>query len=209
VELVEQADRIGGQLHAWSAASVFQTEVANMVTYYGYELERLGVDVRLGTDATALDLSAYDNVLLATGTLSADSPDGAIDAVAMLSARAVPDADEITVFGASETAMFAALWLAEQGKHVTLLSPADDVGVDTNDMERGHLAELLAAKDVKTSTGAKPPTTGAVVWAGERVASDVLAERVDGERVQAVGTRFRGGRMFEATQHGFWTAARI
>ena len=42
--------------------------------------------------------------------------------------------------------MFAALWLAEQGKQVTLLSPADDLGVDTNDPERGHLAELLAAE---------------------------------------------------------------
>jgi dimethylglycine catabolism A len=209
VELVEQADRIGGQLHAWSAARVFQTEVDNMVTFYRHELERLGVDVRLGTEATALDLSAYDNVLLATGTRPADSPDGAIDAVAMLNERAVPDADEITVFGASETAMFAALWLAEQGKRVALLSPAEDVGVDTNDMERGHLAELLAGQGAQIRTGEQPPTAGTVVWAGQRLASDVLADRVDGERVQEVGTRFRGGRMFEATQHGFWTAARI
>ena len=63
----------------------------------------------------------------------------------MLSARTAPEAGEVTVFGDSETAMFAALWLAEQGKQVTLLSPADDLGVDTNDPERGHLAELLAA----------------------------------------------------------------
>jgi hypothetical protein len=53
--------------------------------------------------------------------------------------------------------MFAALWLAEQGKRVTLLLPADDLGVDTNDMQRGHLAELLAAQDVKTSTGRSRP----------------------------------------------------
>jgi dimethylglycine catabolism A len=127
----------------------------------------------------------------------------------MLSERAVPEADEITVFGDTETAMFAALWLAEQGKQVTLLSPTDDVGVDTNDMQRGYLAELLAAQGVTTSTGAKPPTTGTVVWAGERVKSDVLADQVDEDRVLEVGTRMRGGRMYEATQSGFWTAARI
>jgi 2,4-dienoyl-CoA reductase (NADPH2) len=127
----------------------------------------------------------------------------------MLSERTAPEGEDITVFGATETAMFAALWLAERGKHVTLLSPADDVGVDTNDMERGHLAELLAAQGVKTSTGATPPTTGTVVWAGERVKSDVLADQVDGDRVLEVGTRMRGGRMYEATQSGFWTAARI
>ena len=209
VELVERTDRIGGQLHAWSAARVLQAEVDSMVTFYGSELKRLGVDVRLGTDAAELDLSSYDNVLLSTGTRTADCPDGAINAVAMLSERAVPEADEVTVFGDSETAMFAALWLAEQGKRVTLLSPADDLGVDTNDMQRGHLTELLAAQDVKTSTGTKAPTTGTVVWAGKRVKSDVLSDQVDGDRVLEVGTRTRGGRMYEATQSGFWTAARI
>lgn len=209
VELVERADRIGGQLHAWSAARVLQAEVDSMVTFYGRELERLGVDVRLATDAAGLDLSSYDNVLLATGTRAADLPDDAIDAVAMLSGRALPDADDLTVFGDSETAMFAALWLAEQGKRVTLLSPAEDVGVDTNDMQRGYLAELLAAQGVKTSTRATPPTTGTVVWAGNRVKSDALADQVDGDRVLEIGTRMRGGRMYEATQSGFWTAARI
>jgi dimethylglycine catabolism A len=209
VELVERDNRIGGQLHAWSAASVFHAEVSNMVTFYERELERLGVNVRLGIDGAAIDLSPYHNVLVATGTVPAERPDGAIDAVSMLSERVFPEADEITVFGASETALFAALWLSEQGRRVTLLSPADDVGVDTNDMQRGHLTELLAAQDVEIRTGEKPPTGGALVWAGERVASDVLADRVDGDRVLEVGTRMRGGRMYEATQSGFWTAARI
>jgi len=209
VELVEREDRIGGQLHAWSAASAFGVEVDNMVTFYRHELQRLGVDIRLGVDAGTLDLSAYDNVLLATGTRAAGGPDDAIDAVSMLSTRTVPDSDDVTVFGDSETAMFAALWLAEQGRQVTLISPADDVGLDTNDMERGHLAELLAEQGVKVFTNAQPPTSGTVVWAGQRVKSDVLEGRVDGDRVLEIGTRTRGGRMFEATQSGFWTAARI
>jgi 2,4-dienoyl-CoA reductase (NADPH2) len=209
VELVERDDRIGGQLHAWSAASAFGAEVDNMITFYRHELERLGVDIRLGVDAGNLDLSAYDNVLLATGTRAAEGHDDAIDAVAMLSSRTVPDTDDVSVFGDSETAMFAALWLAEQGRQVTLISPADDVGVDTNDMERGHLAELLAEQGVKVFTNAHPPTSGTVVWAGQRVKSDVLGGRVDGDRVLEIGTRTRGGRMYEATQSGFWTAARI
>ena len=76
VELIERDDRIGGQLHAWNAARVFRAEVDSMVVFYGRELERLGVDVRLGTDAADLDLSSYDNVLLATGTRTADCPTG-------------------------------------------------------------------------------------------------------------------------------------
>jgi dimethylglycine catabolism A len=42
-----------------------------------------------------------------------------------------------------------------------------------------------------------------------RVASDVLTDQIDGDRVKVVGTRMRGGRMYEATQSGFWTAAQI
>ena len=58
-------------------------------------------------------------------------------------------------------------------------------------------------------TGGTRPTTGTVVSATPRTASTVLADQVDDDRVRSVGTRFRGGRMYEATQSGFWTAARI
>ena len=206
VELVERADRIGGQLNAWAAAGVFHAEIAALLEFYRGELARSSVTVRLQTDADSLDLQAWDAVLLATGTV----PDHqGIDAVAMLTDQRAPDADEVTVFGDTETAMFAALWLAEQGKRTTLLSPSDDVGVDTNDMERGHLAGLLAELGVAIRTGAADPGSGTVVWATPRVASSVLSDVVDGNRIQEIGTRIRGGRMYEATQSGFWTAAQI
>jgi glutamate dehydrogenase/leucine dehydrogenase len=67
------------------------------------------------------------------------APHGAIDAVQMLGDRPAPEAQELTVHGDTETAMFAALWLAEQGRKVTLSSPSTDVGLDTNGMQRNHL----------------------------------------------------------------------
>ena len=206
VELVEQADRIGGQLHAWAAASVFRTEVANMIRFYGTELERAGVTVRLGTDAATLDLNGWDAVLLATGTVAEDAE---LDAVELLATGTVPDAAEVTVFGETETALFAALWLAEQGKQVSLVSPAELPAIDTNDMQRDHLVGLLTELGGKVTTGGARPTTGTVVSATPRTASTVLADQVDGDRVRSVGTRFRGGRMYEATQSGYWAAARI
>ena len=39
--------------------------------------------------------------------------------------------------------MFTALWLAKQGLSLTLSSPADQVGVDTNDMQNDRLLQLL------------------------------------------------------------------
>lgn len=209
VDLVEKADRIGGQLHAWGAASVFHAEIANLIGYYEGELARLGVAVKLGTDVATLDRDDYDTVLLATGTEPASLPPGGVDAVAMLAEGVPPDGDDVTVFGATETALFAALWLAEQGKAVTLASPADGVGTDTNDMENGHLVGLLEQRGVTIRTAQSEPGPGPVVWATGRVASDVLADAVDDDRIRAVGTRARGGRMYEATQSGFWAAAQI
>jgi 2,4-dienoyl-CoA reductase (NADPH2) len=47
------------------------------------------------------------------------------------------------------------------------------------------------------------------VRATRRVASRIRADAVDGDRVRVIGTRLRGGRMYEATQSGFWAAAEI
>jgi 2,4-dienoyl-CoA reductase (NADPH2) len=207
VELVDRADRIGGQLHAWAAASVFRAEVANMVRFYDTELERAGVTVRLGTDAAGIDLTGWDAVLLATGTVAEE--DAGLDAVEMLASGTVPDAAEVTVFGETETALFAALWLAEHGKQVTLVSPAEQPAVDTNDMQRDHLVGLFTGLGGKVTTGGTRPTTGTLVSATPRTASTVLADQVDDDRVCSIGTRFRGGRMYEATQSGYWAAARI
>ena len=127
----------------------------------------------------------------------------------MLTEHKAPDATEVTVFGDTETAMFAAIWLAEQGKRTTLISPGDDVGIDTNDMERGHLHERLTELGVTVRTGESDPGSGTVVWATPRTPSTVWSQVVDDDRILTVGTRFRGGRMYEATQSGFWTAAHI
>ena len=206
VSLVEREARLGGQLHAWAAASPFRMEVSNMITFYESELERAGVQVQLQTDAQDLDLSAWDSVLLATGTQSVDPGP---DVVQMMANGQLPAADEVSVYGETEVALFAALWLAESGKKVTLLSPAADVGVDTNDMQRGHLLGLLQNLVATVVTQAAVPVAGDVFMATARAASTLHAGRVDDYTVHSVGTRAQGGRMYEATQSGYWTAARI
>ncbi|EJM61908.1 NADH:flavin oxidoreductase [Pseudomonas sp. GM50] len=206
VLLIERHDRIGGQLHAWAAASPLRMEVNNMIRFYESELERVGVSIQLNTDADDVDLSPWDTVLLATGTVA---PEQDQDVVDMLANGQLPVADEVTVFGETETAMFAALWLAEHGKKVSLVSPAEEVGIDTNDMQRGHLTGLLKEQGVSVRTSGAPPADGTVVMATARVASTAKAELFDDNRVQSIGTRARGGRMYEATQSGFWAASKI
>ncbi|WLQ05726.1 FAD-dependent oxidoreductase [Arthrobacter oryzae] len=74
-----------------------------------------------------------------------------------LADRRAPEAKELTVHGDTETAMFAALWLAEQDRKVTLSSPSADIGLDTNDMQRNHLRGLLAARNVTVLTDQPDP----------------------------------------------------
>jgi 2,4-dienoyl-CoA reductase (NADPH2) len=206
VSLIERSARIGGQLHAWAAASPFSMEVRNMISFYQTELERTGVSIRFNTDAADVDLSGWETVLLATGTVAAG--DGA-DIVELMSQGQLPAQDAITVFGETETAMFAALWLAEHGKKVSLTSPIEVIGVDTNDMQRDHLTHLLMGHGVTITTSGEVPLDGEVFMAVRRTASTIAAQYIDDVRVLPIGTRIREGRMYEATQSGFWAAARI
>ena len=206
VTLLERDGRLGGQLWAWASASPFRMEVINMINFYASELDRVGVTVHLHSDGKDVNPHLWDTVLLATGTESADP---STDVTQMMSSGILPTASEVIVFGETEVALFAALWLAENGKNVSLLSPAASVGMDTNDMQRGHLTELLQNLGAKIVTNATLPADGQVIMARARMASTLHAGLVDDYRVQSIGTRARGGRMYEATQSGFWSAARI
>lgn len=208
VTLLEREKRIGGQLHAWAAASPFRMEVTNMVRFYETELDRVGVTVHLQVDAQEIESHAWDTILLATGT---QVPEGQAtnDVIAMMASGRLPAADQVTVYGETEVALFAALWLAEQGKNVSLLSPAADVGVDTNDMQREHLAALLRGLGASIVTSAELPAGDNALIVPARIPSPLHAELVDDFRVHAIGNRARGGRLYEATQSGFWTAARL
>lgn len=206
VTLIEREARVGGQLWAWAAASPFRMEVINMIEFYTSELERVGVTVELGCDGKDMDPHLWDTVLLATGTESAQ-PEA--DVAQMMSRGILPAQNEVKVYGETEVALFAALWLAENGKRVSLLSPAADVGVDTNDMQRGHLTQLFQDLGGNIVTNASPPADGQAVMASARLPSTLHARLVDDYRVQSIGTRARAGRMYEATQSGFWSAARI
>jgi 2,4-dienoyl-CoA reductase (NADPH2) len=62
VTLLERARRLGGQLHAWAAASPLRMEVNNMIQFYESELQRVGVEVRLQTDARDIALDTWDSV---------------------------------------------------------------------------------------------------------------------------------------------------
>ena len=206
VELVERADRIGGQLHAWAAASVFQHRNRQLDRFYGAS--------STGRVSPSGSAPTPPRSTWTSGTWCcsrpAPSPETTeLDAVELLTDRHRPRRGEVTVFGDTETAMFAALWLAEQGKQVSLVSPAELPAHRHQRHGARHLAGLLTELGGTVTTGGIRPTIGTVVSATPRIASTVLADLVDDEPSPQIGTRLRGGRMYEATQSGFWAAAQI
>ncbi|MDZ5619523.1 NADPH-dependent 2,4-dienoyl-CoA reductase [Nocardioides sp. HM23] len=66
VTLFERSDELGGQFKL-AMRVPGKEDFRDTLRYYRRRLEVLGVDVRLGTEATDADLAAYDDVVLATG----------------------------------------------------------------------------------------------------------------------------------------------
>jgi len=79
-----------------------------------------------------------------------------------------------------------------------------------NDLLASHLAKELERSGVAVQLGGEQPhPRGALVWAGPCEPDALLADREDGTRVLAVGTRLRGGLLYAAAQSGYWTGARV
>ena len=74
VTVFEERERIGGQL-AIAADAPHRRGWARLLEFYAAELERRGVRLHLGRRASACDLGAYDEVVLAIGAEEA-RPDG-------------------------------------------------------------------------------------------------------------------------------------
>jgi len=68
VTLFERADELGGQFRL-AMRVPGKEDFRETLRYYARRLEVLGVDVRLGTEATAADLAEYDEVVVATGVV--------------------------------------------------------------------------------------------------------------------------------------------
>ncbi|MGN6518481.1 MAG: FAD-dependent oxidoreductase, partial [Dokdonella sp.] len=68
VTLFEQREELGGQFRL-AMRIPGKEEFAEALRYFRRRLEVLGVDVRLGTRATAADLAAYDEVVVSTGVV--------------------------------------------------------------------------------------------------------------------------------------------
>ncbi|GAA2228106.1 NADH:flavin oxidoreductase [Herbiconiux moechotypicola] len=221
VQLFEARDRIGGQVLTASAADYKKREMEAYVTYFERELEHVGVRVHtgaaLGADHPAL--VDADVVVVATGArVSAAGEPGALDAVEVMRTGS-PLSGEVLVQGANEIALNAAAYAAQQGAQVTVVTGERAAGYDMNPILAAHTVQLLERAGVRIVADAGAAAVEAsttTLWAPDWVADpepvaglEWLAGLPGSVEVVEVGARVKGGRLYQATQSGFWAGTRI
>ncbi len=154
VTLLERSTALGGQFRL-AMAVPGKEEFAETLRYYTRRMEVLGVDVRLGAEATAADLTSYDEVVVATGVVprmpeldGIDHPSVATYAE-VLSGAVVPGA-RVAVVGAGGIGVDVSHWLTHEPEDL------DDWmahwGVGDPSLHRGGLTERKPRSPIREVT---------------------------------------------------------
>lgn len=211
VRLIEAKPRIGGQVLTSAAADYKRMEMEAYVTYFEKELEFVGVDVRVNTvfDSAGPDAEWADSIVIATGGRPAPVDGYARegrDAVEVMESKVEFDGP-VTVIGANEIGLNTAAFAAQQGQPTVVVTGGKAAGWDMNPILAAHTVGLLERAGV-TFVDADPGGSMARVLAHDWVA-DERAVEIPGKEVIEVGAKIKGGRLYQATQSGFWSGTRI
>lgn len=158
VTLWEKGDALGGNLIP-AAVPEFKQEYGNFVKYLATQMEKLGVDVELGKEATVEQIQKMDPevIFIATGTTPIIPEIPGIENGKAGSATdvllGIKEAGEsVVVLGGGIVGCETALYLAQQGKKVTIVEILDGVARDMFFVNRTHMLELLADNGVQILT---------------------------------------------------------
>jgi 2,4-dienoyl-CoA reductase-like NADH-dependent reductase (Old Yellow Enzyme family)/thioredoxin reductase len=126
VALYEKSDKLGGQ---WAVLSAFLPEESRLIDYQTHRLKKFGVDVHMNQAVTGQ--MVRDNppaaVVVATGSISASLNVPGIDGKNVVQANdvltgKVQTGQKVVVVGGRGLGCDVALFLAEQGKDVTIIT---------------------------------------------------------------------------------------
>lgn len=134
--LCERTKGLGGQVLLSSVPS-YKYELRNIIPYFRHELERLGVDIRLGktVDKSTIMAMKPDVVCIATGSKSTipDIPGiNGKNVILATDALAGKEAvgEKLVILGGGEIGLETGYHFAEQGKHVTIIEQMKKVGTE-------------------------------------------------------------------------------
>ena len=158
VTLCEKGDALGGNLIPASVPDSKQ-DYRSLITYLSTQIEKLGVEVKLTTEATLKLIQEMkpEVVFIATGAtpIIPDIPGVAqgnvISAIDVLLGKEEAGKSAV-VIGGGTAGCEAALYLAQQGRKVTIVEMLDSVASDMYSVNRAHLLKLLDEANVHILT---------------------------------------------------------
>ncbi len=209
VELYEAEATLGGQIRTAGKVDFKAREMKAYCDYFQAELDHLGVTVHLGTkvDEGHPALENADVLVLATGgRRETEAPAGAIDAVEALE-NGLP-AGDVVVLGGNAIGLNVAAFAAQTGAKVWVVTGGVEPGHDVNPILAGHTVRLLTDMGVQFVDQA-PEVDATLVYSPAWVADASDWKLTSKATVTHVGARARGGRLYHATQSGFWAGTRI
>lgn len=129
--LYEKGGSLGGNLLAGGVPD-FKSDDLALARWYTHTLEQLGVEVHLNHAATTQDLSdgRFDAVIVATGSNPKPLPlpeDAPVYPAARALLGEAPIGKQVVVVGGGLVGCETALWLAQQGRKVTLVEAMEDL----------------------------------------------------------------------------------
>ena len=236
VVLFEEQAQLGGNL-ATFAPLPFKLDAKRYLEYLLKQMGDSQVKVRLNTraDENLIAAEAPHELILAVGSEPAWPSIPGLD-----QKRAVWAGDIVAgrrafgekaiMLGGGATGCEAALFLAQQGKHVTIVEMLDELAPDFNACNRALLLELLGENGVEIKTGTRVvevrdgsvivvgPGGGSYELQGDTVIMALGAKsRVDvvdrlkglAEEVHVVGDAVRPRIIYDAVHEGFEAAMEI
>ncbi|WP_210454393.1 FAD-dependent oxidoreductase [Vibrio crassostreae] len=135
VTLLEKSKKLGGNVIPGSQPP-FKHDDKLLIEWFAGEMERKNVDVRFDVTADKETIESFNpnSVIFATGSLpvkpkwlSGQDKPHVIVAEDMLMNPDKITGDKVTVIGGGLVGAEAALWMAQQGKAVTLIEGSDDI----------------------------------------------------------------------------------
>lgn len=131
--IFERSDKLGGTFIAASAES-YKEKLRMLLAWYRREMDKLGIDIHLGTEIRSLDEMKYDAVIVATGARprvfdNVPGFDKTIEACEFLNGKEV--GDTVAVIGGGLTGCEIAYELALAGKHPIIVEMKDDLIAQT------------------------------------------------------------------------------
>ena len=185
VTLVEQGNALGGNLIPGGAPE-FKHYDHELIEYYEYQMKLLGVTVVMNTTVTTDNVDAYnaDEIVVATGSkpivINFPGELKSIPAEDILLKR-VEAGENVVVVGAGLVGCETALWLAKQGKKVTIVEATPNIlggHGKIPHMNEFMLVDLLKFHNVEILTNhlVESTTANAVVAKTNGEAKEIAAD---------------------------------